>query len=234
MATSGQQATGGLHGPLTAHAAPFLLWLAVLYAGGDPLVNYALRCAVASAALLILRPWRWYGPPRLRGMPAAVLVGAIVAAVWVLPESAWLQRLWPGAARAYLRFAVLGTPDNAAAADFAPGLAGWPAAGLRLVGSVLVVGVIEEFFWRGLASRRLTAVRFVEQDPARLGAGAVLLASVAFGFEHARWLVGTLAGLAYAGLYMRTRDVWCAVVAHAVTNALLGAYVLASGQYGFW
>ena len=211
-----------------------MLWIAVLYAGGDPLVNYAVRVAVCLAALLVLRPWRWYAPMRPAALPAALAVGAAVAAAWIVPETAWLARLWPAAAGAYLRFAVLGTPDNAAAAAFSPALAGWPSAGLRLAGSALVVGVMEEFFWRGFVCRRLAAERFVALDPARIGAGAVLLAALAFGFEHARWLAGLGAGLAYTALYIRTRNIWSAVIAHTVTNALLGAYVLATGHYTFW
>ena len=55
-----------------------------------------------------------------------------------------------------------------------------------------------------------------------------------FGFEHQRWLVGILAGLAYLWLMLRTRDIWAAIVAHVITNFLLGLYVLAAGAYAFW
>ena len=43
-----------------------------------------------------------------------------------------------------------------------------------------------------------------------------------------------MAGLAYAWLYVRTGKLWVAVIAHAVTNGVLGAWVLATGNWQFW
>ena len=42
------------------------------------------------------------------------------------------------------------------------------------------------------------------------------------------------AGLAYGLLFIRTRDVWAACLAHATTNLALGAYVLSTGHWEFW
>ena len=42
------------------------------------------------------------------------------------------------------------------------------------------------------------------------------------------------AGLVYAWLYVRTGKLWVAVIAHAVTNTLLGAWVIATGNWGYW
>ena len=60
------------------------------------------------------------------------------------------------------------------------------------------------------------------------------MVSVCFGLEHDRWLAGIFAGLAYGLVAIRTRDIWAAVMAHVVTNLLLGLYVLAVGAYSFW
>ena len=43
-----------------------------------------------------------------------------------------------------------------------------------------------------------------------------------------------LAGMAYGWLTVRTGSVWAAALSHGVTNLLLGVYVIASRQYGFW
>jgi membrane protease YdiL (CAAX protease family) len=57
---------------------------------------------------------------------------------------------------------------------------------------------------------------------------------VAFGALHGRWLAGTLAGLCYAlALYRRGR-LGDAVLAHATTNALIAADVLATGTWSLW
>jgi CAAX prenyl protease-like protein len=68
----------------------------------------------------------------------------------------------------------------------------------------------------------------------RFQLGAFALTALLFGLEHTRWLVGIIAGLAYGALVLRTCDLHAAVVAHVVTNLLLGLYVLAAGAYGFW
>ena len=42
------------------------------------------------------------------------------------------------------------------------------------------------------------------------------------------------AGLVYAWLYRRTGRLWVPVVAHAVTNGVLGVWVVATGNWFFW
>ncbi len=42
------------------------------------------------------------------------------------------------------------------------------------------------------------------------------------------------AGLAYGWLYIRARNLWAPIVAHAVTNGALGAYVVTTGHWSFW
>ena len=43
-----------------------------------------------------------------------------------------------------------------------------------------------------------------------------------------------LAGLAYAWLYIRNGRLLSPLIAHAVTNGLLGVWVVSSGNWGFW
>ena len=52
--------------------------------------------------------------------------------------------------------------------------------------------------------------------------------------QHAANLLVGGTGLAYAWLYIRTGKLWTAVAAHAVTNGLLGAWVLYTRQWTFW
>ena len=51
---------------------------------------------------------------------------------------------------------------------------------------------------------------------------------------HGRWLAGTLAGMAYALAYNSRGELADAMVAHAVTNALIAATVLLTGAWGLW
>ena len=60
------------------------------------------------------------------------------------------------------------------------------------------------------------------------------ISSALFGALHGRWLAGTLAGLLYALALYRRRELADAVVAHATTNALIAANVLATGSWSLW
>jgi len=76
--------------------------------------------------------------------------------------------------------------------------------------------------------------RFPQVDPRAVGLTAILVSSVLFGLEHSLWFAGIIAGLAYAGLYRATGNLWTAIIAHAVTNLVLGLWVLHSGAWGYW
>lgn len=104
----------------------------------------------------------------------------------------------------------------------------------RIAGASLVVPVMEELFWRSFALRFL-----IDTDFKRIPFGAFtwfsfIMTSVAFGFEHHRWLPGIFAGMVYALLYYRTKNLFSPILSHSVTNLLLGLYVLWSGHWSFW
>ena len=62
-----------------------------------------------------------------------------------------------------------------------------------------------------------------------------LISSIAFGVLHGeRWLAGTLAGMIYALVMMRRGRIGEAVVAHGITNLMLAAWVLSTGQWQLW
>jgi len=105
---------------------------------------------------------------------------------------------------------------------------------VRLAGAALLVPVMEELFWRSFVMRWVQSQQFLEVDPKEVGLKALGLSAAAFALEHHLWFAGLLAGLAYGWLYMRTGNLWVPLVAHAVTNALLGAWVLYTGSWQFW
>lgn len=225
------------HDAFMRHVIPFAVWLVLMAGLGAPAGwKYAVRVVAALAALLVLRPFRDYAPPRIRNLPLALVAGVVVFLLWVVPELGGAGP-WAGLREFYLKYAVLPfgrVPVVQSPSPYAPEVCGWPLALVRLGGSALVIAVIEEFFWRGLIYRRLTARDFLSVDPGVFRAGAFLATMICFGFEHDRWLAGALAGAVYGWVYLRTRDIWAACFAHVVTNLLLGLYVLATGAYAFW
>ena len=61
------------------------------------------------------------------------------------------------------------------------------------------------------------------------------LSSVLFGVLHGRlWTAGVIAGMLYAWAYQRRGKIGDAVLAHAVTNALLAIGVLLTGDWRLW
>ncbi len=224
-------------GEAAARIAPFALFVGLLIlaaawpslaAAIPPLAAfepwlYALRTAAALALLVAL--WPCYvelRAPRGLGRVAwieSAAVGLLVTVAWVFLGP--VLRIGTGAAEA--------TPPWPAGGVTAAIWIGW-----RMIGTALVVPLLEELFWRSYLMRRIDAHDFLRLDPSRASLFAVGLSSAVFALEHRELLAGFLAGLAFAWLYRRHRSLWPAVLAHAVANLALGAYVLASGDYGFW
>lgn len=104
----------------------------------------------------------------------------------------------------------------------------------RLAGAVLVVPVMEELFWRSFFLRYI-----VDQNFAKVAIGtftwpSFLIVTLLFGLEHDLFYAGIMAGVAYNLLLYYTRSISHCILAHALTNLLLGGYVLATHRWYFW
>jgi hypothetical protein len=99
---------------------------------------------------------------------------------------------------------------------------------------VLVVPVMEELFWRAFLIRWLVKEDFKSVPVGTFTWPSFLITVALFGAEHNQWLAGLVCGALYNWLLYRTRSVWACVVAHAVSNAALAAWVLARGDWKFW
>jgi exosortase E/protease (VPEID-CTERM system) len=102
----------------------------------------------------------------------------------------------------------------------------------RTLCAVLIVPIAEELAYRGYLMRVLRSRAFDTLPLAAVGWPALLASSAVFGASHgALWFPGTIAGMAYGWLAMRTNSLGEAVSAHAVTNALVALEV---GLWGHW
>jgi CAAX prenyl protease-like protein len=111
----------------------------------------------------------------------------------------------------------------------------WGFIAFRLVGLALLVPVLEELFWRGFLARWLVSAENWQQQ--KLGSfspfsftGVTLLFTVA----HPEWLAAAVYCVLLNGLLYWKRDLWNCVVAHGVSNFVLGVYVLAAGRWELW
>jgi CAAX prenyl protease-like protein len=106
---------------------------------------------------------------------------------------------------------------------------------IRTLAAVVTVPIAEELAFRGFLLRRLVSSDFDSVPLRGLHWFALLASSVVFGLLHGgRWVVGTAAGVSYGLLQARRGRIGDAAAAHAVSNALLAAYVLIFQQWQFW
>ena len=113
----------------------------------------------------------------------------------------------------------------------------WRAAfiGCRLAGAVLVVPVMEELFWRDFLWRTVLApADFKLAAVGEMDWKALLLVSVLFSLVHVQLLTALVWGLLIGLLLWLTRSLGACIVMHALTNLLLGLYVLRTGDWYFW
>ena len=214
-------------------ALPFLMFMLVLALRGwlppeglwgiDPRWVYGLSVGVVGGMLIAWR--KEYGElarqtlPDARETAWAVGVGLVVFGLWIHLDAPWMTL---GEATATFH------PLNA------QGRIDPLLVAMRWVGAALMVPVMEELFWRSFLMRWIQRPGFVTVDPAQVGLRAVVLSTFLFVLVHPLWLAAALAGLAYAWLYIRSGKLWSCVIAHAVTNGVLGIWVVCSGQWQFW
>jgi CAAX prenyl protease-like protein len=203
-------------GPLLVLVATVMVTAALSPGTGLDLL-YPARVVTVAAALVAWR--KGYAGLKWSWSWLAVALGVAVFAVWMLLE-----------------------PTHAAPAstEMRDGLSKLPRALaalwliLRVIGSVVTVPIAEELAFRGYLSRRLIAPDFTTVAPGKFTWVSLLVSSAVFGALHGRWLAGTLAGMLYAASYSRKGDLAEPVLAHATTNALIAAYVLATGAWSLW
>ena len=206
--------------PTAAYLVPFLVVVAATMATGAVSAGfdslYPVRIVAGGVALWYYR--RTYSGRLFDGSWWAALVGLGVFGLWMLLEPAN-----PTGAQA-LKSGFTRLPQFWAAI--------W--LGFRVVGSVVVVPLVEELAFRGYLTRRLIASDFESVPLGRFTWFSFFLSSLIFGLLHGRWFAGTLAGLIYAGVYYRRGRVGDAALAHAVTNACIAVVVLATNDWTYW
>jgi uncharacterized protein len=182
--------------------------------------TYLLRTLAAVALLLYyhLHYVEFSLKPTNQQVVIAILSGLLVFVIWIFPYPEWMGGYSAGDGKAM--------PMHNAIDIF------WLVC--RWTGSALVVPIIEELFWRSYLMRRLEHSEFMSVSPAHVGTYAVVVSSVLFAIEHQLWLAGLLAGLVYAWLYRRFQVLWIPVLAHMITNAVLGAWVVFGGHWQYW
>ena len=220
---------------MLAYVLPFALYLALTQIPSAFPRHYAwlysaVVLAVGCVTVSLLRGRRLIRPHRR--VILGLIVGLVGIAVWIglsglgfeqavgahLPT--WLR---PKPRAAFNPFESLGHP-----------LALWGFIAVRLSGLVLLVPIVEELFWRGFLLRWLISPDWQQQELGQFTPGSFVGVTVLFALAHPEWLAAVVYCSLLNGLLYWKRDLWNCVVAHAVSNLVLGIYVLWAGAWELW
>ena len=220
--------------PALVRAVPFFVFVLLTFCQnhfGDTgrYWFYLAKTLIGAWMLWLLRPFipemRW------RVSWEAILVGIGVFAMWV-GLGDFLR--WLGinssfaelklSAKSWEPFVTFGEGSGQA----------WLFICARILGSSLVVPFLEEVFFRSFLYRYIAKPDFQSVSLGQFIWAPFVMSAVLFGFEHREWLAGILCAFAYQGLVIRKNSLGDAITAHALTNFLLGLWVVWRGAWHFW
>ena len=211
--------------PEYARFAPLFIFVIITFAGGlmggdSKFWLYGLKVFVGAWMVWEMRPY--VSEMRWAFSWEAVVIGVAIFAVWVgldpyytklslffkdTPESIW---------NPFARFG-----DGSAVA--------WTLIVVRIIGMTFVVPPLEEVFYRSMFYRYIVKYDFLKVPLSHFDGVAFVMVASVFGLMHFQWIAGIICGLAYQWLVVRKGRLGDAMTAHAITNFLLGVYVVWKG-----
>ena len=197
-------------------------------------IVYTVKIALTIAAMLYVLPGYRQFPFRISLL--AIVVGVVGVVLWIALCQLRLER------NSSLRSAsksFLGLGDRPA---FNPleELAATPAwaytfLAIRFLGLALIVPIIEEFFLRGFLMRFVSPRRLVGRSVRHTDRLAAIVGTAVPMLMHPGELLAAFVWFSLVTwLMVRTKNIWDCVAAHAVTNLLLGIYVVTQHQWQLW
>ena len=194
--------------PVAAAIVPFVVFMVVSTFIAAIFPSPGLGFPLITVALMAVTAVLWPVYRTLSGRPdlVPVIAGGVVGVLWVLTAPS---------PDLMLETAVATMPTMVFAV--------W--AGLRILGTVIFVPLVEEMFFRGYVLQRLDGTNLWQRS------AAVLVSSLAFAALHGRWIEAGLAGLVFAGLMLRRGRVADAIWGHIIANAIVAGAELAQREW---
>ncbi|MCY2955163.1 MAG: CAAX prenyl protease-related protein [Planctomycetota bacterium] len=229
MPNATQPASGSFVRNDLHYVLPMAVFLGFTWAGGQwPaffVSSYVLKTFLAAAVIIYF--WRCYTPIRWTHAGLGVLVGIVGIVQWVGMELV-LLKIWPNYPRPHPE---LFDPY----AYFQSPLSLWSFTIIRWAGAALMVPFMEELFWRDYLWRTVQAPNdFHLAEVGEPDWKALLFVAALFASVHVQWMTAFVWGLMIGGLLIYTRSLGACIIAHGVTNFLLGAYVQYTKDWFFW
>lgn len=219
--------------PALVRAVPFAVFLGLTFLQDmtGEAGRYWLYCGktIAGAAMLVV-VWRHIEEIEWRFSWEAVVVGIAVFVMWVGLDPLTIN-LGLGE---YPKSKITGQPWNPHQFFGEGALLAWFFVVVRIAGSTLVVPPLEEVFYRSFLYRYLWNTNFLNVPLGKYIPVSLVLTSTIFAATHREWLAAFLCGLAYQGLVIWKKRLGDAITAHAITNLLLGLWIVWRGAWKFW
>lgn len=224
--------------PLVARVSPLVVFLLLTFCQGQAgeAARYWIYLAkTLVGAFMLWAVWDAVKEMRWRLSWEAVVVGVAVFAIWI-----GLDGIVPDQKQLWIKLGLSKAPVTPEAPwnpfrQFGEGAPlAWLFVAVRIVGSSLVVPPLEEVFYRSFIYRWIAKPDFESVSLGQFAMKPFVITCVIFGFAHNEWLAGILCAAAYQGLVCRRKRLGDAMTAHAITNLLLGAWVVGKGAWHFW
>jgi CAAX prenyl protease-like protein len=213
--------------PIFARVAPFVIFLVLT--SGQGFFGEASRYWVYLAKTLVGVWLIWEMRSFVTEMRWAFSWEAVVVGIGVCV-------IWVGLDDFYPKMGKPGEPWNPHTQFGAGSALAWFYVAVRILGSTFVVPPLEETFYRSFVYRYIIKFDFTSVALGRFDGIAFVLTSAIFGFLHYQWFAGILCGMAYQGLTIYKGRLGDAMTAHAITNFLLGVWIVWKGgtAWLFW
>ncbi|CAN5586405.1 CAAX prenyl protease-related protein [soil metagenome] len=166
--------------------------------------------------------WRRYEMHRFAQVFFTLAIGVLVFVLWIAPQ-------------AFFGFDARTEGFNPNTFADQPGLY-WGTVLLRFLRLVIIVPLVEEIFWRGFLLRYFVNEKFETVPFGTFTWLSFAIVTGGFMLVHnmADWPAAAVTGALYNFVAYRTKSLTSCVVAHAVTNLLLGLWIMRTEQWGFW
>lgn len=216
--------------PSLPYVLPMALFFAFLalqkYVSVNPVIEYPIRVVLLAAVLVVFS--RQVIDLRSSHRLETAVLGVAVFVIWVGPDM-----VFPAYRQHWLfQNAITGEISNPVPESvlLSP-LVLWS----RIIRAVVLVPIIEELFWRAWLMRWLISPRFEKIPLGLFQPAAFWIVAVLFAAEHGPyWDVGLVTGIIYNWWMVRTRSLGDCILAHAITNACLCGYVVATHRWEYW
>ena len=152
----------------------------------------------------------------------AIVIGVLIFAIWVGLNPYYPKIFTTGAT---------GDPNEI----FGQGSAlAWLFVAVHVLGMTLIVPPLEEVFYRSFLYRYFAKQDFLSVPLNQFLPFTFFVTAIVFGLAHNEWLAGILCGMAYQWLVLRKNRLGDAMTAHAITNFLLGVWIVWKHAWNFW